>query len=93
MSKDPPDSSLIPERGIRAGAEQSLIWMHELGEVSPLLGDAVSQQPGLLPGEAPGAFPPHPQAVSSMLSRAPGTPGTPTTLFSLFFPTILLYIF
>lgn len=64
-----------------------------MGEVSPHLGDAVSQQPGLLPGEAPGALPPHPQAVSRMLSRAQGTPGTRTTTDFFFFSHFFVIFF
>lgn len=88
---NPLDSFFILEREITAPAREASTKPHlhargcQLGEVSPHLGNAVSQQPGLLPGEAPGALPPHPPAVSRMLSRAPGTPGTRTTDFFFYF--------
>lgn len=84
---NPLGSFSISEREITAPAREASTKPHlhaggcQLGEVSPHLGNAVSQQPELLPGEAPGALPPHPPAVSRMLSRAPATPGTRTTEF------------
>lgn len=102
LSKDPLDSYFTSEKEVTASArEASTTEPHldaggcQLGEVSPHLGDAVSQQPGLLPGAALGALPPHPPGCEPHVKQSSrnSRDSQQHTFFKFFFTFFWLYFF